>query len=289
MSIENAENVAEDTVQHKTKATRARKKTASKATSAKTERVSRKAGSAPKKKKVGNQKTKSAQPDSNSTRVAAENAATPSTEIIMNQPESENTEAQEAKTNASSTAESTESGTDVTHSRREEADRIVSKYTGWGAGSGAVPIPVLDVATIAGVQIKLIRDLMELYGTEFSETKARSIVTVLIGSISPPMLAGFTVLTLIKFLPGLGQLAGSIAQPIFASAVTYAVGRTMVGHLEEGGTISDFETRENKSRFRSSFKEGVTKFKGVFKRKAKDVSETAEGNNAQESAEPATA
>ena len=45
-------------------------------------------------------------------------------------------------------------------SREEEANRIISKYVGWGAGSGVIPVPLLDVAAIATVQVMMIRDLL---------------------------------------------------------------------------------------------------------------------------------
>lgn len=59
-------------------------------------------------------------------------------------------------------------------SRGDEARRIVGKYTGWAAGTGAIPLPLRDVAAVAAVQPKTVRELFKLYGAHFSESKAKS-------------------------------------------------------------------------------------------------------------------
>lgn len=55
----------------------------------------------------------------------------------------------------------------------ERADLIVKKYMNWSFVGGLIPIPLVDLATISGVQAKMIYDLSELYGVEFKLDSGR--------------------------------------------------------------------------------------------------------------------
>lgn len=143
--------------------------------------------------------------------------------------------------------------------RGEEASRIISKYVGWGAGAGAIPFPIWDIVGIATVQVKLIQELNTLYGVQFSESRARHIITVLAGSLSPQMLAGVTAVTLFKFVPFIGHALSAVTLPLLSSASAYAVGKVMVSHLEEGGDLSNFDADGAKEDFQAAFKEGQQK------------------------------
>lgn len=146
---------------------------------------------------------------------------------------------------------------------KEEANQVVSKYTGWAAGSGAIPFPLWDVAAVATLQVAMLRRLFEIYETPFSESKARSIITVLIGSLSPRLLAGATAMTLFKVVPGVGHVLASMTLPMLAAASNYAVGKVMISHLEGGGNLKDFDTKSVKSKFREAFEEGKKKVKNT--------------------------
>ncbi|WP_018694097.1 YcjF family protein [Algicola sagamiensis] len=150
-------------------------------------------------------------------------------------------------------------------SKEAQALQIVSKYTGWGAGAGVIPFPVWDVVAIGGVQIVMLKELFELYGVPFSETKARSVVSVLLGSISPTLLAGVTAATLFKVVPVVGHALAALSLPILASAATYAVGKVMTDHLEQGGTLEDFDAKAAKKEFNDNLEEGKQAAKAAVK------------------------
>ncbi|NQZ09575.1 MAG: DUF697 domain-containing protein [Algicola sp.] len=141
---------------------------------------------------------------------------------------------------------------------------IVSKYTGWGAGAGVLPIPLWDIVAVGGVQVLMLKELYQQYGVTFNEKKARSTVSVLLGSLSPALLLGITASTLLKFVPGVGSTLAMASLPILASASTYAVGKIMIKHLEQGGTLEDFDAKEHKEEFNESVesaKENASKAK----------------------------
>ena len=154
-------------------------------------------------------------------------------------------------------ANSSESTT-VEITRTEAANRITSKYTGWAAGGGAIPVPIVDIAAIASVQTLMMKELFELYETPFSEAKARTVVSVLIGSLSPKVFASAVAVTFMKFIPGVGHLAAIMTQAILASAFSYAVGKVTISHLEGGGSLDNFNI--DKGKFKQYFEDGKKRF-----------------------------
>ena len=123
-------------------------------------------------------------------------------------------------------------------------------------GAGLIPVPLLDLATIAGVQLKMLSRLSQLYGISFSEHRAKNIIAALVGSVGTATLATGTIASMIKVIPGLGALASVAALPIVAGGSTYAIGKVFVQHFEAGGTFLDFDPAKTKQYFAEQFKEG---------------------------------
>lgn len=163
-------------------------------------------------------------------------------------------------------------GSKLQASRRNDAQQIISKYMGWSAGTGAIPFPIADILAMTAVQSKMIKEILALYETPFSEVRVKSAVTVLLSSLSPQMLAGVVAASMIKFVPGFGQVLGALSLPILSSATSYAAGRVIVSHLESGGTMEDFDAEGSKSKFRQTFDEGKKKIKAATSRKKSDDS-----------------
>jgi uncharacterized protein (DUF697 family) len=108
-----------------------------------------------------------------------------------------------------------------------EAKKVINRYAKWTAGAGLIPVPLLDVATISGLQIKMLADLSKLYGRPFGKERAKVLVGSLLGSVLPSVLANSSLAaagTVIKIIPVIGTLVGMAALPAFAYAATKAVG-----------------------------------------------------------------
>jgi uncharacterized protein (DUF697 family) len=155
------------------------------------------------------------------------------------------------------------------------ANQVISKYTGWAAGSGAIPFPFWDVAAIAAIEIKMVNELLDIYEKPFSESKARSIITILIGSLSPQLLVGATASTLLKVVPGIGALLASVSLPLLAAGSAYAVGQVVLTHLKNGGDLSTFNPKEKLSEFKEAFHIGKKKAEKVDKAEKTDKAEPA--------------
>ena len=142
------------------------------------------------------------------------------------------------------------------HERRTHAELVVRSYLAWSFGAGALPLPILDVAALTIVQVKMLREISAIYRIPFAETRARALVASLSGGLAPSIIAGAGAGSAIKALPGIGWFFGAATVAAFASASTYAVGHVFIEHFESGGTYLDFDPRTMRAFFTAKLQEG---------------------------------
>lgn len=138
----------------------------------------------------------------------------------------------------------------------EGATKIVNRYILWSMGAGLVPIPIVDVAAIIGVQMKMLSQLAKYYSIEFSEEKGKSLVSSLIGGIAAESIAHGSIGSFLKMIPGAGTLFGLVAMPVSAGATTYAIGKVFTQHFASGGNLLNFDPDSARDLFNKSFREG---------------------------------
>jgi uncharacterized protein (DUF697 family) len=140
--------------------------------------------------------------------------------------------------------------------RLAKANSVVKTNMLWSAGLGIIPIPVFDLVAITVVQIKMLKELSTHYNVKFFDHKVKNLVTSLVGGLGSVSVGGALTMSLVKFIPGAGHIAGAIAVPITAGALTYAIGRVFIQHFESGGTFLDFDPNTVREHFRKEFEEG---------------------------------
>ncbi|MCX6120889.1 MAG: DUF697 domain-containing protein [Ignavibacteriales bacterium] len=148
------------------------------------------------------------------------------------------------------------------------ANSVVNKYTLWSAGAGLIPVPALDMAAVAGFQVKMLSDLSDVYKVQFSENAARAIIAALTGSLSAGYLAQRYGASFIKSIPFLGFLS-ALAMPIYSGAITWAIGKVFVKHFESGGTFLTFDVEKMKVYFSDMYKQGKAAVKSLRAEPAK--------------------
>ncbi|MEJ2611881.1 MAG: YcjF family protein [Candidatus Thiodiazotropha sp.] len=148
--------------------------------------------------------------------------------------------------------------TQVSTERQREASNIISGYMGWSSGASLLPVPLVDIAAVTLIQIKMVSDLAKLYDVPFSGNVAKSIIAGLLGSLIPTGLVRGTS-SLLKAVPGIGSLLGMISAPAFTSASTYAIGRLFTRHFDTGGSLLDFDVKSKRDEFKKEFDEGLDK------------------------------
>jgi uncharacterized protein (DUF697 family) len=127
------------------------------------------------------------------------------------------------------------------------ADRVttarltVDRYSKYAAAAGLVPVPLVDLAAIGGVQIAMLDALASQYEVPFSRERAKSLIAALLGGLMPS-LAGH------QMLKAVGPLVGILSVSGFALASTRAVGNLFVTHFEAGGGMHDIDVEQGRSR-----------------------------------------
>jgi len=141
-------------------------------------------------------------------------------------------------------------------SKQAQAEAIINKYVPWSMGAGFVPVPLLDVVALTGIQVKMLSEISAVYGVEFAENRGKSIVVSLLGGLGSTSLAAGAFGSLIKSIPGVGMWIGAATLPVIGGAITFAVGKVFIQHFESGGTFLNFDSMEARKIFVQKFEEG---------------------------------
>jgi len=138
----------------------------------------------------------------------------------------------------------------------ETANKLVKNYMWWSMGAGLVPFPLVDMAAVTGVQLKMLADISRTYDVKFTEDAGRKIVLSLLGSLIPNGLARGFVGSLLKMVPVVGTIMGTVSMSVFSAAATYAIGKLFIQHFETGGTLLDLDVNKMNDFFKEKFAEG---------------------------------
>jgi len=134
--------------------------------------------------------------------------------------------------------------TAMTDEQRDEvASKLVDRFSLWSGAAGLVPIPLVDIAAVGGVQLQMLRRLSEIYGVPFSDNVGKSLIASLAGSVIPASTATTAAMgvgSFVKGLPGIGTAIGVITMPVVSAGATYIIGKVFIQHFASGGTLLDF-------------------------------------------------
>jgi uncharacterized protein (DUF697 family) len=123
--------------------------------------------------------------------------------------------------------------------RDERAAQLVDRLSLWSGAVGLIPVPLVDMAAVGGVQLYMLRRLSEIYEIPFSENRGKSILTSLVGAIAPASVATATG-SFLKGLPGIGTVIGALTMPVASAGATWVIGKVFIQHFAAGGTLLDF-------------------------------------------------
>lgn len=138
-------------------------------------------------------------------------------------------------------------------SRVGRAEAIIRRNMLWALGAGVVPVPIVDLVAVTGVQVKMLSELSSLYEVSFREDLAKKLIGSLVSGalgVSTGVVIGGS---LAKLIPVVGTAFGIVSTPILSGAATRALGKVFVMHLESGGTLLDFDPHAMRSYFKQEF------------------------------------
>lgn len=122
--------------------------------------------------------------------------------------------------------------------RLAEAKNLSRRYVLVATGLALLPIPLLDIAAVLGLQVKLVHDLAQLYEVPFEPGFAKPLLASLLscGAVSG---GGLLLMGLGMTVPGLKTLVGGGYSASLAGT-TLATSEIFIRHFEAGGNLSNF-------------------------------------------------
>jgi CRP-like cAMP-binding protein len=133
--------------------------------------------------------------------------------------------------------------------RRKRALAIVERHANFSAVSGFIPLPIVNVAAVAAVMVRMVQALSRLYGLPFERHRATMLLIGLTGGVMPTGLASAVTTTLITAVPG-PNLMGLAISSVTASACARRIGRLVIDHFEAGASLQHDFTLKRVRRWR---------------------------------------
>jgi uncharacterized protein (DUF697 family) len=129
--------------------------------------------------------------------------------------------------------------TDAREQRDQVASKLVDRFAIWSGVAGLVPLPVVDVLAVGGLQVQMLRRLSQVYNVEFSENRGKALIAALAGCMIPAT-SGMGAASALKAIPVVNILAAGFVMPVLSAGATFAIGKAFIQHFESGGTLLDF-------------------------------------------------
>jgi uncharacterized protein (DUF697 family) len=129
--------------------------------------------------------------------------------------------------------------TAATAGHEETASKLVDRFAVWSGVAGLIPLPVVDILAVGGLQVQMLRRLSQIYDVEFSENRGKAVIAALAGTMIPAT-SGMGAASALKAVPILGAIASGFVMPVLSAGATFAIGKAFVQHFESGGTLLDF-------------------------------------------------
>lgn len=137
---------------------------------------------------------------------------------------------------------------------KKEAQKIVHFYSTAAGGVGLSPVPFSDIALILPTQIAMIIHISKIYDLDISADTAKKLIVAFGGVVG----VGFGVRaglgTVLKFIPIIGTVGGSVINAAVASGVTEVMGNAYIAYLDDNfndvaNSILDFGSEVLKKYF----------------------------------------
>jgi uncharacterized protein (DUF697 family) len=145
--------------------------------------------------------------------------------------------------------------------RLSNANQTVKNHMMMSISTGLIPIPIVDLVALSGIQMKMLYKLTQSYEISFSKNRGKSLMSALVGGILPTYATAGVVGSLSKFIPLGGTATGMITMSAFGGASTYAIGKVFIKHFEAGGTLLTFDPTKMREYFAAQFKKGKEQVK----------------------------
>lgn len=141
------------------------------------------------------------------------------------------------------------------------ARKWVTGYAATTVAIGASPIPFSDAPLLAGAQLSMLVHVTTIFGLPVERAVLTAIISSIAG-VSGTTLGGKTLVSnLLKFIPGIGSVAGGAISASVASMMTIALGLSYISVLkyivEEENKGNEVSTETIKEKMKEAYKKEI--------------------------------
>ena len=151
----------------------------------------------------------------------------------------------------------------VTTNRLDRGQQIINKWSKVSLLTIALPNTVLEYIVISGIQLKMLRDMSQLYGIPFKADALKVILGIILGGSVAYFLSDFYS-GLVKSVPFVGKPIAFLTEPAIAYVTTYAVGFVFLEHFESHGSFDNIDLGKMKASIKKKIAE---KYQELLKKK----------------------
>ncbi|MGF2146195.1 YcjF family protein [Vagococcus fluvialis] len=149
--------------------------------------------------------------------------------------------------------------------KKKASQAVVATAVAAAFGEGFSPVPFSDAALLVPTQVGMISGITVIFGMDVSKSFLTGFISSAIGASGTTILGKTLVSNLLKFIPGVGTVAGGVISGTTASLLTTALGLTYIQIMEmifKGEMTKEaMYTSEGKEKMTNIFKEQLAKQK----------------------------
>lgn len=147
--------------------------------------------------------------------------------------------------------------------KKKRAQAAITAATLAATGEGAAPIPFSDCALLIPTQLGMIASITVIFGFDVNKSILAAFLSSTLGAGGATILGKTVVSNLVKFIPGVGTVAGGAVSAVTAGILTAALGEAYIGimTLVFNGemSIDDLNTKKGKDLMTDLFKQELKK------------------------------
>ena len=127
--------------------------------------------------------------------------------------------------------------------KEQQADAVIRRYALFGTAAGLIPSFGLDVAALTAIQVKMIRELAEIYEYDVNDQMIRMTITTGVTALGGRLLTGIATSITKAFSP-LKFLVGGATQAALSGFTTAEIGKIYQARLSSGENPADITVSE---------------------------------------------
>lgn len=116
--------------------------------------------------------------------------------------------------------------------KKKYAQAVVATAMVAAVGTGAVPIPFADSAVLIPTQVTMIASITVVFGFNVNKSIITALISSTIGAGGATVLGKTVVSNILKFIPGVGSIAGGAISAGTAGVITAALGEAYIRVME---------------------------------------------------------